>query len=146
MKLLILALSGLLQGWCVSASDTVPVLDQGSATVVTPQSVERLHARDVLVKRAGRDCGTWTMFCGGVPGSGDKRGKPAVGACNNACYFVNYLSGGEYIATYDPSVDNARNREQSGCQTSDGSVCNAMPFSQRCVFRSQVHVVKLVLL
>lgn len=100
---------------------------------------ERLHARDVHVKRDGRDCGTWVMYCGGVPNAGPngERGQSAEGACNNACYYINFLAEkkGEYTAKYDPDESNDHNRQHSGCQPQNGndatSICNVMPFSQR---------------
>ncbi|KAF2717421.1 hypothetical protein K431DRAFT_288559 [Polychaeton citri CBS 116435] len=54
----------------------------------------------------------------------------AEDACQNACYYVNYVNT-NFIATYSSSVDNDRERAQSGCQTQQGSICNLAPFSQR---------------
>jgi hypothetical protein len=42
---------------------------------------QRDHPRDLLVKR-GRDCGTFTMYCGGLPKSnGEGRNHAAPMAC-----------------------------------------------------------------
>lgn len=149
---LILFLLVLFQGWCIRVSAIGPLPDQALATALAPpRSIEeRVHPRDVLVERAGRDCGTWTMFCGGAPRVDGTRGVPAEGACNNACYYINFHTPAqEYVATYQTDSNTKKSREQSGCQTSGrsgtggGSVCNNMPFSQRCVFHSQVKLVFL---
>ncbi|KAL8900043.1 MAG: hypothetical protein Q9207_005881 [Kuettlingeria erythrocarpa] len=80
---------------------------------------ERVHSRDV-VKRAGRDCGVFTMLC-----------ENAGNACNNACFHINCQPGGAASTTmvYDGVNDDTRNRVQSGCEAGR-SVCNVMPFSQ----------------
>jgi hypothetical protein len=45
------------------------------------EASQRDHPRDILVKR-GRDCGTFTMYCGGLPTrNGDARGATAPMAC-----------------------------------------------------------------
>lgn len=128
MKALTLAVAFLLQLWTIEAAETA----------VVPQDLERVHPRDVLTKRAGRDCGTWVFYCGGVPEAGKKgeRGVSAEGACNNACYYINFLTkNGDYTATYDPDLSQTKNREHSGCRPKAGnnaaSICNVMPFSQR---------------
>ena len=65
----------------------------------TPEGVmpaERFHSRDVI-KRAGRNCGTFTMAC-------DRAGN----ACNNACYHINCQPGGAASRTMvlvDPNHD-----------------------------------------
>lgn len=94
-------------------------------------SILRDHPRDLLLRRAA-GCGTWTMYCGGLPpaSGSNTRGPSAEDACNNACYYINSINPG-FVATYDSSVDNDREHQQSGCTTQQGSVCNKMPFSQR---------------
>jgi len=87
----------------------------------------RNHPRDVHSKRA-TDCGTWTMYCGGLPGNGS-RGQGAEDGCNNACYYINNVDP-NFMATYNTG-DNSNARVQPGCQTQQGTVCNDMPFSQR---------------
>ncbi|KAL8753156.1 MAG: hypothetical protein Q9184_005506 [Pyrenodesmia sp. 2 TL-2023] len=91
----------------------------GSSTPAGAVPAERVHSRDV-VKRAGRDCGIFTMAC-------DRAGN----ACNNACFHINCQSGGAASRTmvYDGTNDDTRNRAQSGCEAGR-SVCNVMPFSQ----------------
>jgi len=81
-------------------------------------NLPRAHPKDLPLKRA-TDCGTWVMRCNG-----------AEDACNNACYYINNVNPG-FVATYSSQVDNDKERIQSGCQTNQRSVCNAMPFSQR---------------
>ncbi|KAF2113501.1 hypothetical protein BDV96DRAFT_633072 [Lophiotrema nucula] len=91
-----------------------------------------------LQKRADVDCGTWTMYCNGTPNGG----QPAYEACNNACYFINNIRGGDYTATYRTdgngagAADNARNRHQSGCNLDSthggsNSICRLMSISQK---------------
>ncbi|KAI4182506.1 MAG: hypothetical protein LQ346_006569 [Caloplaca aetnensis] len=59
----------------------------GSSTPEGAVLAERAHSRDV-VKRAGRDCGTFTMACEG-----------AGNACNNACFHINCQPGGQASTT-----------------------------------------------
>ncbi|KAF2727726.1 hypothetical protein EJ04DRAFT_594029 [Polyplosphaeria fusca] len=70
------------------------------------------------------------MFCGGT---GDGQNRNIENACNNACYYVNVIRGGDFTATFRTSTDNDKNRKQSGCNIgSNGhSVCTWMPFSQK---------------
>jgi hypothetical protein len=89
----------------------------------------RSHARHLPAKR-DTDCGTWTLYCGGVPLASGGRGSSAEGACNNACYYTNVVNT-NFRARYRSDVDSGANRVQSGCQTQQGSVCNKIPFSQR---------------
>ena len=95
------------------------------------ESLFRAHPRHLPIKRS-TDCGTWTMYCGGLPPDDGEteRGSTAEDACNNACYYLNNVNT-NFVATYSSSVDNNAERVQSGCQTQQGSVCNNMPFSQR---------------
>ncbi len=68
MKLALVAAAGLLQAWSSEAytnENTIPSV--------------RVHPRG-LVKRAGRDCGKFIMYC-----------EKAAGACNNACYHTNCI-------------------------------------------------------
>ena len=104
---------------CVVAAFCVAALVFGSAASdLSLDGLVRTHARSLPVKRA-TDCGTWVMTCAG-----------AEDACQNACYYVNYVNT-NFVAKYSSSVDNARERAQSGCQTQQGSICNLAPFSQR---------------
>lgn len=59
------------------------------------------------------------------------RCKGAEGACNNACYHVNCVEKSTAKMVYDSKNKNEKNREQPGCQTKEGSVCNSLPFSQK---------------
>lgn len=90
-----------------------------------------------LVKRVGRDFGTFDAPCAG-----------AEGACNNACYYVKCQAADDPNAnriTYigpkgagnavDPTTRKPReddiNRQESGCQAANGgAVCGNYPFSQ----------------
>lgn len=123
-----------------SRSSLVRVLLASSLAVIVNASPLEPSRADALsgmslahlpVKRA-TDCGTWTMFCGGLPpkDGSTQRGAPAEGACNNACFYMNFINR-DFVASYDSSADNDHSRVQSGCETRDGSVCNKMPFSQR---------------
>lgn len=144
MKNLVLVVAVLLQIWYIEASNAGAQIGQDlAAALPAPREVDRVHARDVLIQRAGRDCGTWTFYCGGVPDNGGDgstgRGRSAEGPCNNACYYINFQGSSNprnpsYTASYRADIDNDRSRQQSGCQTkTGGSVCNNMPFSQRYV-------------
>ena len=97
---------------------TAILLTGASANDLDLASLARTHPRDLPIKRA-TDCGTWVMTC-----------KGAEDACQNACYYVNNVNK-NFVATYSSKVDNDKERGQSGCQTQQGSVCNAAPFSQR---------------
>lgn len=103
---------------------------------IAGRDLQDLQIRDKVQPK--RDCGSWKMYCGGVPNAKGGRGQSAEGACNNACYYINFLAPtkGTYQAVYDPDVSDTKNREQSGCQPKAGndanSICNDMPFSQRC--------------
>ncbi|KAK7419199.1 hypothetical protein QQZ08_010967 [Neonectria magnoliae] len=83
---------------------------------------------DRLFPRQARDFGTFTVNC-----------KGAEGACNNACYYINCETQGAPDATKityigpGNTVENDRNRVESGCQTSGGSVCGNYPFSQKFI-------------
>ena len=67
----------------------------------------RIHPKG-LVKRAARDCGTFTMDC-----------SSAAGACQNACYHVNcvdtnkesstmvYVHGSQDLCLFVPMIANA---------------------------------------
>lgn len=35
------------------------------------------------------------------------------------------------VLSYDAGNTNTKNRQQSGCETADGAICNKLPFSQR---------------
>ena len=129
MKLTFAVAIALLQVWSIEAStreDDTPFV--------------HIHPKEV-VKRAGRDCGKFVMYC-----------EKAAGACNNTCYHISCVDPGTarmvycipvgpFLSTcvannarklsYDAGNTNNKNRIHSGCQTSDGSVCNKMPFSQR---------------
>lgn len=88
----------------------------------TNSSAPSEQAKNNTAAAAARNplhCGSWVYGC-----------SRAEGACNNACWYINFVSGGSYRATYDPDQSANRNRRQSGCQTNDGSVCNLMPTSQ----------------
>lgn len=68
MKLALVAAAGLLQAWSSEAytnENTIPSV--------------RVHPTG-LVKRDGRDCGKFIMYC-----------EKAAGACNNACYHTNCI-------------------------------------------------------
>ncbi|EME83905.1 uncharacterized protein MYCFIDRAFT_195106 [Pseudocercospora fijiensis CIRAD86] len=103
------------------------------ATVV-PRDTTNLGSHDIqhdrIIKRSDR--GRWTMFCGGTPPTqgSQTRGRSIEEACNNACYYMNFVKP-DFVATYDSNTDNNKNRIHSGCRSRDGSVCNKMPFSQR---------------
>ena len=117
--------AALLHTWSGAAS----IINVGDSSVrVLPRA---------LIPRAGRDCGTFVMYC-----------EKAAGACNNACYHINCINKDSEIMvyvryyswyirlansrpSYDASQSNTRNRHQSGCETKDSSVCNSLPFSQK---------------
>lgn len=93
-----------------------------------------------LSKRVGRDCGAWTIYCGGIPQEDGSFGYSAVGACNNACHFINIYKNGEYTAVYRTDTDIKRNGFHSGCRAANSErrkyawdVCTTMPFSQQYV-------------
>lgn len=83
-----------------------------------------------LPSKRATDCGTWTMFCGGLPPPPGAEAKPIEEACNNACFYTKYMNE-SFVATYRTNTNTERSRRQSGCDTQHGSVCNRMPFSQR---------------
>lgn len=81
MKLALVAAAGLLQLWSTEAYAN----DDFGPNV-------RLHPRGLL-KRAGRDCGKFVMYC-----------EKAAGACNNACYHINCIDKGTQTMVYDKYV------------------------------------------
>ena len=66
-----------------------------------------------------RQCGTFRMLC-----------SNAAGACNNACYNIHCLNGGNntFVNGPSPGLDN---RVESGCKTTGKSPCKADAFAQR---------------
>jgi hypothetical protein len=71
-----------------------------------------------------RHCGTLKFWCNG-----------AAGACNNACYYINCVKGGDKRFTMGPQTD-IDNRVHSGCTTSASKgLCGLSPFSQRFLDR-----------
>lgn len=117
------------------AATLLHALSSATSTNEAGFSSARIHPR-ALVPRDGRDCGKFVMYC-----------EKAAGACNNACYHINCFDKNSatmvYVNTldrlwltnggssYDAGNTNTKNRQQSGCETADGAICNKLPFSQR---------------
>lgn len=76
MKLELVAAASLLHVWSADTAnaDTSPFV--------------RIHPRS-LVKREGRDCGQFVMFC-----------EKAAAACNNACYHINCIDTASATMVY----------------------------------------------
>ncbi|KAI9795756.1 MAG: hypothetical protein M1833_006849 [Piccolia ochrophora] len=107
MKIAVAATAALLQAG---------LLELALAQNLEAGSVPRIYPR----KEEGSDCGKWHFNC-----------KGAESACNNACYHVKCVDQKSETMVYDSKNNEQKHRENSGCQTTGGSVCDAFPFSQK---------------
>ena len=82
----------------------------------------------VLAPVLSQHCGVFRMRC-----------DNAAGACNNACYYINCLNGGNNTFVYGP-LPGLDNRVECGCKTTGKALCTAELFAQRIYDQSDAPV------